>query len=80
MTFPPPMSVIKRVKYLCIRARTRDDRRGYTDADRCSLLYASEWFASINGHRYTDTDAWTRTGVAWPSVYDVNNTVVMQNM
>ena len=55
MTFPPPVSVIKRVKYLSIHVRTRGDGRGYTDADRCSLLYVSEWFASINGHSYTST-------------------------
>ena len=66
MTFPPPVSVIKRVKYLSIPVSTRDDGRGYTDADRCSLLYASEWFGSISGHGYTDTGAWTQTGVAWP--------------
>ena len=34
--------------------------------DRCSLPYESEWFASVKGHRYTDTGARTRTGVAYP--------------
>ena len=42
MTFPPPVSVIKRVKYLSIRVCTRDDGRGYTDADKCS-------FVQVNG-------------------------------
>ena len=66
MTFPPPVSVIKRVKYLSIRVRTRDDGPRYTDVDRCSLLYASEWLASINGHGYTDMGARTRRGVVCP--------------
>ena len=64
MMFLPPVSVIKRVKFLPIHVRTRDDGRGYADTDRCSLPYESEWLASIHGHGYTDTDARTWTGVA----------------
>ena len=66
MAFQPPVSVIKRVKFLLIRVRTRVDGRGNTDTDRCSLPYVSEWFASINGLGYTDTGVRTQTGVAWP--------------
>ena len=64
-------TIIKRVKFLPIRVRTRVDVHGYADTDRCSLAYASEWFASINGHGYKDTGARTRTGVAGPLRYCV---------
>ena len=56
MMFSPSVSVIKRVKFLPIHVRTWVDGRGYTDTDRCSLPYASEWFASINRYGYTDMD------------------------
>ena len=66
MTFPPPVSVIKRIKYFSTHVRTRVDGHGYMDADRCSLPYASQWCASNNGPGYTDTGAQTQTGVAKP--------------
>ena len=50
MRFLPAVAIIKRVMYLPTRIRTRVDGHGYTDTDRCSLPYASKWFASINGH------------------------------
>ena len=64
MTFPPSVSVIKRVEFLPIRVRTWVDGRGYADTGMCSLPYASEWLPSNNGHGYMDTGAQTGTGVA----------------
>ena len=69
MTFQPSVSVIKRVRFFPIRVRTQVDGRRYVDTDKWSLPCASEWFASINGHGYTDTGVQTRTGVAWPLGY-----------
>ena len=66
MTFLSSVSVTKRAKFLPIRVRTRVDGCGKMDTDKCSLPYASEWFASIDGHGHTDTCARTQTGVAWP--------------
>ena len=68
MVFPPSVSVIKRVKFLPIPVRTQFDGHGHADTDRCSLSYASEWFASINEHRNRNTGAvhnHGRTGVTW---------------
>ena len=50
------------------RRTSLHNQYGLTDVDiqtRTDVASESEWFASINGHRYTDTGAQTRTGVVW---------------
>ena len=60
VTFLPPVSVMDRVKFCPLRIWSRVDGRGYTDADRCSLADASQWF-----HTRTRTWLHGNRGVAW---------------
>ena len=71
MTFPPPVSIIKRVKYL--------HRHGYMDTDRCSLIYMQ-----VHGViPFMDTGMWTRVhgyaqvqpGPYWTKVRNHRNNV-----
>ena len=64
MTFSPSVSINKRVKSLPIRVCTRVDGRGYIRT-RTGVIYPVQ----VNGLLLlTDTDARTRTGVAWPYI------------
>ena len=48
--FPPPVSVMERVKFLPIHVWIRVDRCGYTDADSCT------YHMQVNGlPPFTDT-------------------------
>ena len=77
MMFLPSVSMLEGVIYLHICVQIRVEGRGYTDMDRCSLPYASQWVASIQvctqvyGH-----GAWTWTGVTSPYVFIHCNYIV----
>ena len=48
--FLQSVSVMEIVIYLPICVWTQVDGRRYMNTDRCSLLYAKQWFAFIDGH------------------------------